>query len=168
MLRKRRTREHVIADLAVHHVEGFVLRRGWTVERIQYDYGYDLSLFSYTTEGELEPEFLVVQIKSTASPDYSTDRETLRFVLETRDLETWLRELMPVVLVVYDALAEQAFWLYIQQTFSQPEEIQDRIYVTASIPTRNRLDATTMDQFQTFKNTILQQIPQGNPPWLRR
>ena len=30
---KRRTREHVIADLSVNHVERLVLRSGWTVER---------------------------------------------------------------------------------------------------------------------------------------
>jgi hypothetical protein len=28
-MRKRRTRQHVIADLSVHHVEGLVLRCGW-------------------------------------------------------------------------------------------------------------------------------------------
>ncbi len=38
-MRKRRTREHVIADLCAHHVEGFVLRCGWTVERTRHDYG---------------------------------------------------------------------------------------------------------------------------------
>jgi hypothetical protein len=32
-MRKRRTREHVIADLSVNHVERLVLRCGWTVER---------------------------------------------------------------------------------------------------------------------------------------
>ncbi len=28
--RKRRTREHVIADLSVNHVERFILQCGWT------------------------------------------------------------------------------------------------------------------------------------------
>lgn len=30
-MRKRRTREHVIADLSVNHVERLVLLCGWTV-----------------------------------------------------------------------------------------------------------------------------------------
>jgi hypothetical protein len=38
-MRKRRTREHVIADLSVNHVERMVLRCGWTVERVRRDYG---------------------------------------------------------------------------------------------------------------------------------
>jgi len=37
--RKRRMREHVIADLSVHHVEGLVLKCGFTVQRIVADYG---------------------------------------------------------------------------------------------------------------------------------
>ena len=30
--RKRRTREHVIADLSVHHLEGLALKCGYTVQ----------------------------------------------------------------------------------------------------------------------------------------
>jgi hypothetical protein len=40
--RKTRTREHVIADLAVNHVERQVLLCGFTLERIVHDYGLDL------------------------------------------------------------------------------------------------------------------------------
>jgi hypothetical protein len=46
-MRKRRTREHVIADLRVNHVERLVLRCGWTVERTRYDYGLDLDMHTY-------------------------------------------------------------------------------------------------------------------------
>jgi hypothetical protein len=40
--RKRRTREHVIADLSVNHVERQALLCGFSVERIRVDYGIDL------------------------------------------------------------------------------------------------------------------------------
>src|SRR5438309_953040 len=49
--RKRRTREHVIADLSVNHVERFVLRCGWTVQRTTHDYGIDLSMETYNAAG---------------------------------------------------------------------------------------------------------------------
>jgi len=39
--RKRRTREHVIADLSANHVERHVLRSGHTVERLVHDYGIE-------------------------------------------------------------------------------------------------------------------------------
>jgi hypothetical protein len=49
--RKWRTRQHVIADLSVHHVEGFVLEEGHTVERVAKDYGCDLLFFTYDEPG---------------------------------------------------------------------------------------------------------------------
>src|SRR5438105_586468 len=66
--RKRRTREHVIADLSVNHVERFVLRCGWTTERTRHDYA-------------------------------------------------WRRELMPVILILYDASEDTAYWLHVQPYF---------------------------------------------------
>src|SRR5207302_7634395 len=49
--RKRRTREHVLADLSVHHIEGHVLRCGWVVERMAHDYGIDLELHTFDRTG---------------------------------------------------------------------------------------------------------------------
>lgn len=37
-LRKQRSRQHVIADLSVHHVEGFILKEGHTAQRLGSDY----------------------------------------------------------------------------------------------------------------------------------
>ena len=36
---------HIIADLSVNHVERFVLRCGYTLERTVHDYGVDLLEF---------------------------------------------------------------------------------------------------------------------------
>jgi hypothetical protein len=52
--RKVRTREHVIAELAVNHVERQALLCGYSVERVVHDYGIDLILFTYSPEGETE------------------------------------------------------------------------------------------------------------------
>ena len=54
--RKRRTREHVIADLSVNFVERQVLQCGHTLERVFHDYGIDLVMHSYNDKGEIEPE----------------------------------------------------------------------------------------------------------------
>ena len=51
--RKRRTREHVIADLSVNHVERVVLRCGWTVQRLNPDYGIDLVMTTYDASGQI-------------------------------------------------------------------------------------------------------------------
>lgn len=53
-LRKRRTRQHVIADLSVNHVERFILRCGWAAQRMSPDYGIDLYMETYGENGEFE------------------------------------------------------------------------------------------------------------------
>jgi len=65
-LRKRRTREHIIADLGINHVERFSLLAGHAVDRIQHDYGLDLMVFTYTARGEIENGNYWVQVKATA------------------------------------------------------------------------------------------------------
>ena len=52
---KTRTREHVLADLSINHVERQVLLCGFSVDRVQHDYGYDLSMATYSQGGEYEP-----------------------------------------------------------------------------------------------------------------
>ena len=42
--RKMRTRGHVLADLSINHVERQVLRCGFSADRVQHDYGYDLTM----------------------------------------------------------------------------------------------------------------------------
>ena len=63
--RKRRTREHVLADLSVHRVEGLVLKCGWTVQRTVADYGYDLWLEMYSETGEVEDDYVRLQLKAS-------------------------------------------------------------------------------------------------------
>jgi hypothetical protein len=66
--RKRRTREHVIADLAVNHVERYVLRRGHTMQRIASDYGLDNFVITYGRTGAVENGLFWFQIKATDHP----------------------------------------------------------------------------------------------------
>jgi hypothetical protein len=54
-----RTREHVIADMAVLHVQSLVVRCGFTAQRSESDYGYDLALQTYNDRGEIENETLM-------------------------------------------------------------------------------------------------------------
>ena len=65
VFRKRRTREHVIADLAVNHVERHALLCGHTVERWVFDYGLDLFLVTYDRDGQYENGQVFLQVKAT-------------------------------------------------------------------------------------------------------
>jgi hypothetical protein len=62
---KRRTREHIIAELSVNHVERFVLRCGYSTQRIQADYGVDLLIYTYNSNGFVELGSIPVQLTAT-------------------------------------------------------------------------------------------------------
>jgi hypothetical protein len=83
---KRRTREHVIADLAVNHVEKQVLLGGAVVERVTHDYGIDLILFTYDSAGEIESSNVFIQVKSTERLTWLRKRGQVAFRLERAHL----------------------------------------------------------------------------------
>ena len=120
--RKRRTRQHVIGDLSRNHVERYVLLCGCTAERVEHDYGFDLVLFTYDERGEIENGHVFIQLKATESLRLLGDQDTIAISVDRRDLALWLSEPMPVILIVYEARDDRAYWLYVQAYFeSRPE-----------------------------------------------
>src|SRR5262245_7182601 len=63
--KKTRTQEHILAELSVNYVERQVLLRGWSVDRVQHDYGVDLSMSTYSEAGEIENGRVLLQVKAT-------------------------------------------------------------------------------------------------------
>jgi hypothetical protein len=62
--RKRRTRAHVIADQSVNYIERFIIDERHTAQRQEHDYGYDLNVITYDSEGYVEPGSFFVQLKA--------------------------------------------------------------------------------------------------------
>jgi Domain of unknown function (DUF4365) len=157
-MRKRRTREHVIADLGVNHVERWVLRCGWTVERMRHDYGIDLMMRTYADTGEIETGAVYIQVKATDSLPLSGDRRTIPLQLEWRDLLFWLNEPMPVIVIVYDAAEDKAYWLNVQAYFRDQaweERAGAAVPVTVHVPTGNLLDEAVVRRFRQFRDENL-------------
>lgn len=111
--RKRRTRAHVLADLSVNHVERHALRRGFSVERMFHDYGLDLSIFTYNRRGEVESGGISVQLKASDRVR-KTKSGDIALRIERAHLLHWIREIFPVMLVVYDAAEDIAYYLHVQ------------------------------------------------------
>jgi hypothetical protein len=117
--KKRRTREHIIADLSANHVERRALLCGYSVERRVHDYGIDLVILTYDPQGNVENGEILVQLKATDHPRWISQGQILTCRIDRADLRAWLHEPWPVVLVLYDAPADMAFWCYVQQYFEQ-------------------------------------------------
>lgn len=115
--RKQRTRQHLIADQSVNHVERFIIDEGHTAQRMDKDYGYDLLLFTYDEQGYVEPDFVAIQLKATESVQIvGSDRV---FDVDIRDYNLWIMEEMPVILILFDASRRRAYWLHVQGYFRE-------------------------------------------------
>jgi hypothetical protein len=160
-LRKRRTRSHVLAELSANHVERFALLCGYSVERVAHDYGIDLVLTTFDANGEIENGSVYLQLKATDAPTLLADNQTIALPLERAHLEYWLQEAAPVILIVYDAQAETAYWLYIQAYFEGQTDfdlISVGSTVTVHVDKSHVLDQTAIRQFARFRDAVQRQI----------
>ncbi len=80
-------------------------------------------------------------------------------------MRLWLREIAPVILIVYDALREDAYWLYVQAYFESLADFDlSRVEgsVTVPVPILNKLDAGAVRRFALFRDAISDQLEEIN------
>ena len=164
---KRRTREHVIADLSVNFVERQILMCGCTAEKIFHDYGIDLIMFTYNDGGVAEPGEVFLQLKATDKIKILKDGIRLSIPIERAHLKNWVKHWAPVILVVYDAKKDCAYWLYIQAAHQKkkfPVNSSKRV-VPIHIPLANVLDTTAIKSFIQYKDNIISQQGSISHDW---
>jgi hypothetical protein len=162
--RKRRTREHVIADLSVHHVEGFVLLEGHTAQRLDQDYGYDLVVITYDPHGYIEAGALFVQLKAAERLRRAGSHYV--FDLDIRDYNLWTLNRIPVILILYDATQNQGYWLPVQHYFQEDSSRRPKKgakTVRVRIPATQRMDRSAVSQLRDLKNQWIPSAGGGRP-----
>lgn len=153
-MRKQRTRQHFIEDFGMNHVERQVLHGHCTLQRHQYDYGYDAFINTYNENGEYENGIIQIQLKSTDNLKYSEAKNAIVFDLEKRDLELWLYCDTPFIFIVYDALKESAYWVDLSLYFKKNRDTLKKMikFVRVYIPTENVFTGKIVQQFRQIKN----------------
>jgi hypothetical protein len=154
-MRKRRTRAHIIEDLGFNYVEKQVLLAGFTVERIRFDYGYDGYIQTFNDDGEIESGSILVQLKSTDKVKLNEKKETsIIFDLSIRDLELWLSGRETMLLVVFDAQLERAFFVELKDYFIQNREALQNVrkFIRIFIPHKNIFNASMLKRLRATKN----------------
>jgi len=152
--RKRRTREHVIADLSVNHVERLILRCGWVPRRSYPDYGVDMTMESYNADGEVENGTILMQIKAT-DRIVVVKKKAIAVRLDWRDLLFWLNESLVGILVIYDGSEDRAWWLHLQEALRAMIFRIDRAppeTVTLHVPLSNVLDEAAIRSFAKLRD----------------
>jgi hypothetical protein len=93
--KKTRTRQHIIADLSLNHLEKLAFLNGFSTESFRSDYGYDVNIFTYNTEGEFEIGNIYVQLKATDRLKLLKSGLEISFALDKRDVNTWINDHFP-------------------------------------------------------------------------
>jgi hypothetical protein len=155
--RKLRTREHVVADLSINHVERHILLRGFALNRLATDYGIDLLMLTYNDHGEVENGHVLFQVKATDSLQVLEQSASIACRVDVADLRSWQDEWLPVILVVYDGRQNKAYWLYVQKyvdekNVSGEDVLTDQDRVTIRIPLANRLNRAAVERFRQIRN----------------
>jgi len=151
-IRKRRTREHVIEELAVNYFERKVLERGHLLIRAPHrEYGWDATLFHFSPEtGEIENGEVRIQFKATDKPLVESRHLSCR--VETKDLHYWYweGEQLPFILVAYAAHHNTAYWIDVRSHIDHrvdeidPHQQSNRL----RIPLKNKVTLRTIDQLR--------------------
>jgi hypothetical protein len=152
---KLRTRGHVLSDLSINCVERQVLLSGSCVQRLHSDYGYDLVMSSFNTNGEIEPGILYFQVKATDDLPVLAEGKTISWVVSRRDLRLWLAETFPVILVVYDGKRDRAYWLDVQAYFGAKPTAELFLAgetINVHVPIANRLNRRSLTRMIDRKN----------------
>jgi hypothetical protein len=58
-----------------------------------------------------------MQVKASDRPAMRNDGNAVATRVEWRDIRAWCAEPMPVILILYDAQRELAYWLHVQKYF---------------------------------------------------
>jgi hypothetical protein len=157
MERKRRTREHVLADLSANYVEKQALLCGFAVDHVRPDYGIDLMVRTFNRGGEAENGWILFQLKATDRVTVVENGRAVTCRVERADLRHWLNESHPVILALYDARADRAYWLFVRDYFdARPDFDLSRApeRLSVRIPRNQVLDRRAMRKLARRKNEI--------------
>ena len=154
-MKKLWTRKHIIEDLGLNHIERQILLSGNILKRNQdNDYGYDGMINTFDEIGQIDNLSFLVQLKSTDFIELSPQKAGFIVDLSKRDLELWLRSKSPVLLILYDAQGDIAYFVDLQTYFNENRLLLKNVrkFVRIFIPTKSVFNSSAVKELQkTFK-----------------
>lgn len=148
-------------DLSENYLERIVLERGHVLLRPRRDYGIDVSMFHFDHSGEIENGEVRFQLKATDSPSFVENGAYISVQIDARDLRAWAFSVYPIVLILFDASHEIAYWLRITEYVDQhPEALNPhRRKARIRIPCANELSASSIDLFRRWSLELIDKLP---------
>lgn len=159
--RKRRTREHALAELCANHAERVALRCNLSALRIDDGAGITLALFTYTNDGTLEDGQVFLLAKGTDDSDALVQRGAINLPLDRAEVSLWLQEPMPCMVILYDSKADAAYWTYLQAQFENQQEPHfndSDETLLVKIDRRHVMNEDAVLRFVRYRDGILSQV----------
>ena len=117
---KLRTRQQIVEDLALNHIEKQILLSGNILKRRgDMNYGYDGAIQTFDEEGRINNLSLMILLTSTDLVQLSPKKVGFVVDLSKQDLEHWLNTEMPVLIILYDAQKDIAYFTDLQTYFNE-------------------------------------------------
>lgn len=126
-MRKQRTRQHIIEDLSFNHIEKQILLAGFTMNRNYNDYGIDGYIQTFMPTGEIYRKTIDFQLKSTDNIQYVEKMQSHAFDLSIVDLEFWLSKKEQVLLILYDAQKDIAYYIDLAIYFEKIGKVSQKL-----------------------------------------
>jgi hypothetical protein len=153
-MKKRRTRQHIIEGLGLNHIERQILLSGNVLRRFSdNDYGYDGMIETFNELGERQNQVMMIQLKSTDGIQQSPQNGGFIVDLSRRDLELWLKNDSLVLLILYDAQAEVAYFVDLQTYFNENRLSLKNVrkFVRIYLPPQPIFDKIAIQELQKSK-----------------
>ncbi len=154
-MRKRRTRQHQIEDLSYNFVEKQVLDAFCIFRRYAgREYGYDADIETFNKRGEPDSGVIFVQVKATEHLKFNKKHGGYGLPLVKKDLDLWLDEIYPVLVVLYDAVSEKGYFTELHEYFKENRLILKNLKSSKTIYMKpdNHFTPKVIEHFRKIKN----------------
>ena len=110
-----RSKQSKSGDIAEQHLKLKFLERGWTAEKVEFDYGEDLMVRIFEDNGQSTPLLFFVQSKGDQDPKFNIGRNRYEFSPKPQNLSSWDSMWQPVFLVLWDHSTNVGWWDWVQR-----------------------------------------------------
>lgn len=146
-----RPAQHVTDSLGQTQLRALLEPYGWTVNRVEHDYGVDFDVEVFRDHKSTGISFKI-QLKSSESTPYSTAGDFISQPISINNARYLCRELRsPVILVHADVKSGRTFWVAPQLEVESIKKLSEGIRsdsIVLRIPTKNEIPATILELVQ--------------------
>jgi len=152
----KRLRTSQTSEKAVLFVEAILNEMNWVSNRLHNDFGIDLHVKVFEADGLRKrlPWDFYIQVKGTTKLRLRDN--TARLNVDKEHLQDWYDSRLPVLLVLYDVVTDQGYWLWVKEYLdSLDHDWEDGNYIDLHFPKDNKLTSDSLvERLRDVKRSV--------------